>query len=57
MTQYKVLTKCATGSPEDCWAIDGEPIRYDSIADAHYDIIEAVIDLGGSYDDYIIEVA
>jgi len=63
---FKVMTECCNGASEDCWADEGRPMRFNSIAAAWYEIIEHVADLndaadlgyvmsGGDYDDYTIE--
>jgi len=63
---YKVMTECCMGASEDCWALDGEPLRFNSIAEAWHAIIEHVKDLDEAsnlgymssafdYDDYTIE--
>ena len=57
MTLYKVLTVCAIGAPEDCWAIDGELIRYPTIQSAKDAILEAVsdsLDEQASASDYVL---
>ena len=42
MKKYKVVTKLDGGETEDCWTVDGEPERFDSIKDANWAINEHV---------------
>ena len=54
---YKVLTLVAVGEPEDCWAVDDKPLRFDTKQDAALAIIEAASDTReGRISDYVIEV-
>ena len=48
-TQYRVLT-LTTGEPVDCWAIDGEPERFASLAEAQRAIAEHCQDSQDAYD-------